>query len=225
VWVKICGNTRLEDCLAAAELGADAVGFVFAAGKRTVTAPAVGAITRELPATLERIGVFGNVDYDEIISTVQQAGLTGVQLHTGEPEFGLLQRLHGHFGTSEMCCVTQVVHRWVEPAASGDHERFAETVRDVVRDGAADALLIDSKTREASGGTGKTFDWSSARLALLGLPIRTIVAGGLRPENVGDAVRVLRPWGVDVSSGVEAGTPGVKERDAIARFIVNARSA
>jgi phosphoribosylanthranilate isomerase len=225
MWVKICGNTRLEDCLAAAELGASAVGFVFVPnGKRTVAAPQVGAITRELPATLERIGVFNSTDYDDILATVEQAGLTGVQLHTSEPDYGLLKRLHQHFGTSELCSVTQAVSRWAGPDADGDHEDFAHAVRHVVNDGNADALLIDSKTREGSGGTGKTFDWHSARLALLQLPIRIIVAGGLTPGNVADAVRVLRPWGVDTSSGVEI-APGVKDRDAMARFISNARSA
>jgi phosphoribosylanthranilate isomerase len=90
--------------------------------------------------------------------------------------------------------------------------------------GTADALLIDSGTQQASGGTGIAFDWSAAGNALSGLTLPLIVAGGLRPENVGAAVATLRPWGVDVSGGVEQ-SPGVKDREKVRQFIQNARAA
>ncbi len=223
MWVKICGNTRLEDCVAAAELGADAVGFVFAAGKRTVTAPQVAAITSKLPVALEKIGVFTTLHFDQIVAAVEQGGLTGVQLHSGEPAPGLLRRLRAYFGETKRCSIIQVTHRWTDITEAEQGTSFAATVGEVVQAGGADALLVDSRTHEGSGGTGRVFDWEAAKPALTGLPIRVILAGGLRPENVADGVRVLSPWGVDVSSGVET-APGVKDRDAIARFIENARS-
>ena len=226
MWVKICGNTRLEDCLAAAELGADAVGFVFVpGGRRTVTAAQVAAITVELPVSVEKIGVFSTFDYDEISATVEKAGLTGVQLHTGGLDVGLLRRMRAYFGPTNRPSVIQVLHRWIGVSEAEQGEAFASAVKSVVDEGSADALLIDSKSAAGSGGTGRTFDWAAAAAYLREVTLPVIVAGGLKPENVAEAVRVLRPAGVDVSGGVEAGTPGVKDRDAVARFIANARAA
>ena len=111
MWVKICGNTNLEDCQIAVELGADALGFVFAEGKRTVNATQVAAITSQLPQHLDRIGVFMVHDYDEIVSTVQDAGLTGAQLH-GRLDIRLLERLRLYFGdTSDRCSLLQVLRK------------------------------------------------------------------------------------------------------------------
>jgi phosphoribosylanthranilate isomerase len=223
VWVKICGNRRLEDCLAAAELGADAVGFVFVpGGKRTVTASQVAAITVHLPVELEKIGVFAGQSLDAVIAAVDEAGLTGVQLHLGGPD-ALSVKLREHFGTRVR--IINATHWWTDFTAKEQGSGFAESLRAITAQGSADAVLADTKTRDASGGTGRTFDWSGAAPYLRDVTLPFIAAGGLRPENVADAVCVLRPWGVDVSSGVEAGTPGVKDRDAIARFIANARAA
>jgi phosphoribosylanthranilate isomerase len=221
VWVKICGNTRLEDCLAAAELGADAVGFVFAAGKRTVTAPQVAAITKELPESLEKIGVFTSRNAQEIAETAIAAGLTGVQLH------GLLDRdlLEALLDSRFIGRTIQVMHWRTDLSADSQRNSFAANIDNINAWDLVEAILVDSQVVAKSGGTGATFDWAAVAPLIDHSQPPVIVAGGLRPENVGDAVRALRPWGVDVSSGVEAGTPGVKDRDAIARFIANARSA
>jgi phosphoribosylanthranilate isomerase len=226
MWVKICGNTRLEDCQRAAEFGADAVGFVFAQGKRTVTAAQVAAITPHLPASVEKIGVFSTLDYDEIVAAVQQAGLTGVQLHTDAPSLLLIARLRDAFGpsTTQQLSIIQVTHRWTDLTEAEQGETFRSTVQSIVSDANLDALLVDSKTRDASGGTGRTFDWTAAKSMLTGLPMRLIVAGGLTPSNVADAVKVLQPWGVDTSSGVED-APGMKNAKAMQQFIANARAA
>ena len=222
MWIKICGNTNLQDCLSAAELGADAVGFVFAPGKRTVSAGQVAAMAAHLPPALETIGVFTTTDFDTIVSTVEHAGLTGVQLH-GPVDPGLASRLRRHFGKRPAhCSVIQVLPWWTGLRAEEQQVSFAAQAREIAADGSADAVLVDSRTREASGGTGTTFDWIAAEVALRGIDSRIVVAGGLRPENVGQAIAALHPWGVDVASGVEA-APGRKNPEALARFIEEAR--
>jgi phosphoribosylanthranilate isomerase len=221
MWIKICGNTRLEDCLLAAELGADAVGFVFAPGKRTVTAAQVAGITPHLPPSVEKIGVFVSKDAEEIVRAACEAGLTGVQLHGAyDPQLTSAVRAQLPPGGR----ILQVVHWWTDIPATEQSQALAAECRAVAASGIADALLIDSRTREASGGTGIAFDWAGARPALTGLPLPVVVAGGLRPDNVAAAIEALRPWGVDVSSGVEV-TPGQKDAGKVREFIANARRA
>jgi len=219
MWIKICANTNLEDAALAAELGADAVGFVFAAGKRQVTAAQVSAITPHLPAGVERVGVFDSRDAEEIAGVVTEAGLTTVQLHGGLDE-GLVGRLAERFAGRVR--ITQTLH-WVV-GADGGAERLAEEMERVAELGVVDRVLVDSKV--GGGGTGVAFDWAAARAVFAGAPagMRLIVAGGLRAENVAEAIAGLRPWGVDVASGVEA-SPGRKDPVRLARFIQNARGA
>jgi phosphoribosylanthranilate isomerase len=216
MWVKICGNTNLEDAALAAELGADAVGFVFAASKRQVTAAQVGAITRRLDGRVERVGVFDSRDAEEIARTAEEAGLTAVQLHGGLDE-GLVERLAERFAGG----VIQTLH-WVVGASAADAEELAGQVAQVAALG-VERVLIDSKVGAAMGGTGVAFDWGAARRVLASAPggLRLIVAGGLRPENVAQAIAELRPWGVDVSSGVEAAV-GRKDPALVRQFIANA---
>lgn len=224
MWIKICGNTNGDDCLLAAELGADAIGFVFAEGKRTVTAAQVAPITEQLPAFVEKIGVFATRDYHAIVAAVEQAGLSGVQLHS-PLDLSLSERLRVYFGnSSEKCSVIQVLPWWTDASAEEQRETFATEAEAVAEDGNADALLIDSRTREASGGTGKTFDWVAAKDALQRVNYRLIVAGGLSPANVAQAIHALQPWGVDVSSGVEL-SPGHKDPEKLKEFIRQARAA
>ena len=223
MWVKICGNTRLEDALRETDLGADAVGFVFAAGKRTVTAAQVAAITPHLPATVEKIGVFTSRDAEEIAAAAREAGLTGVQLH-GAYDRALAASVREKLGHAPMFRLIQVLHWETDRTAGEQAEAFAQACRTVDRDGIADALLIDSCTRQASGGTGIPFDWATAKIALAGVRLPVIVAGGLRPENVADAIRTLQPFGVDVSSGVEL-APGKKDHDKLRLLIARAREA
>lgn len=224
MFLKICGNTHLADCLLAAELGADALGFIFAHGKRLVTAERVAGITAELPPHLEKIGVFTTTDFDTIAHTVEHAGLTAVQLH-GPLDLGLSERLRLYFGDVQRCGVIQVLPWYTDVAAEQQREDFAVEARAVAENGSADAILIDSRTLRQSGGTGIPLNWAAAHDALQGVEYRTILAGGLHAGNVAEAVRTLQSWGVDVSSGVEAGTPGRKDPAKLAAFIAAARAA
>jgi phosphoribosylanthranilate isomerase len=214
LWVKICGNTTLEDARLAAEAGADAVGFVFAASLRRVTAEQVAKIVPHLPVKLERIGVFVDAGFDEIAATIRACGLTGVQIHS-EGEAELPARLRSEFGPGLR--ILRVVHFG---------EKAAEMASVLVRDSNVDAVLVDSRTATAVGGTGIAFDWDRARDTIFqhAEERKLIAAGGLNPENVAEAIAILRPWGVDVVSGVEA-APGVKDAGKVRAFVANARAA
>ena len=210
LWIKICGNTSFEDASLAAGAGADAVGFVFATSPRQVSVDQVAKITSRLPSSLEKIGVFVDSSLEEIESAIQVSGLSGVQLHLDEnPELPL--RLRKRFGPDLR--ILRVVHfgpRMMERAvAPGTDE-------------SVDAILIDSRTATAVGGTGITFDWDQAEPLFDRGGLRLVVAGGLSPSNVQEAIRKLHPWGVDVVSGVEA-APGRKDPDKVRAFVRNAR--
>jgi phosphoribosylanthranilate isomerase len=222
MWVKICGNTNLEDAARAAELGADAVGFVFAASPRQMTAAQVGAITRQLRGPVECVGVFDSRDAEEIARTAMEAGLTTVQLQGGLDE-GLLEQLVERFARGVR--IIQTLHWVVGTGAESAGAELAGRMERVAALG-VERVLIDSKVGAATGGTGVTFDWSAARRAFASAPkgVRLIVAGGLRPGNVAQAIAQLGPWGVDVSSGVEASV-GRKDPALVAQFIANARAA
>ncbi len=214
LWIKICANTTLADAQLAADAGAgaDAVGFVFAPSPRRVTAEQVAAIIPHLPRQLEKIGVFVDASFDEIASTVETAGLTGVQLHFDAPR-ELPAQLRMQFGTKLR--ILRVVHfDTAFPALPDDPE--------------IDVLMVDSRTASAVGGTGTTFDWNLAATTLLRNALTRergiVVAGGLTPENIAEAISILHPWGVDVVSGVEA-SPGRKNPAKVRAFIANARAA
>jgi phosphoribosylanthranilate isomerase len=214
LWIKICGNTSLVDALLAAEAGADAVGFVFAPSPRRVTPEQVAEIVPHLPAPLEKIGVFVDASFEEIESTVRTSGLTGVQLHfNAAPELPAL--LRACFGPELR--ILRVIH--FGPEAAG-----ASAV--IMRDPNVDALMIDSRTATTVGGTGQPFDWTLAGRTIFQYAEahRFVVAGGLSSENVAQAIVTLRPWGVDVVSGVEA-TPGRKDLAKVWAFIAKARAA
>ncbi len=219
IWIKICGNTSLGDALAAADAGADAVGFVFAPSPRRVTAVQVAAITPHLPSTVEKIGVFVDAGLNEIVSTVQACGLTGVQLHfDADPE--LPARLRERLGPELR--ILRVVHFDAETA-----EQYAAQIAEHARNPHVDAVLVDARTATAVGGTGVSFDWTEARKALFQnaeARKRLIAAGGLTPANVAAAIAALRPWGVDVASGVEA-APGRKDLVKVREFVARARMA
>ncbi|HEX4039697.1 MAG TPA: phosphoribosylanthranilate isomerase [Acidobacteriaceae bacterium] len=223
MWIKICANTNAEDANLAAENGADAVGFVFAPSPRRVTAGQIAEFMPDLPADLTKIGIFNTQDFEEIVFSLRTAGLDGVQLH-GELDFSLAENLRRQFGASFF--VIQTLH-WdlsCEPARA--EQRLREQLRAMARHSAVDAVLLDSRTATASGGTGKTLDWSRARdvLGAEAGPLRVILAGGLHPDNVREAIHTLRPWGVDVASGVEA-LPGKKDPARLRGFITSARAA
>ena len=223
MWVKICGNTNLEDASAAVEAGANALGFIFAKSPRQVVPAQVAAITARLPRTIEKYGVFVDASFAEIVSTVKQAGLTGVQLHsTNDPELPL--RLREHF--SEIPARSRLGILRVLHFPNGDQQQgaFEAQLAELRADHAVDAVLIDSRTATAVGGTGKTFDWAAASGSFLETAphLRLIAAGGLSPDNVSEAIATLRPWGVDVVSGVEA-SPGKKDPERVRNFVALAR--
>jgi phosphoribosylanthranilate isomerase len=201
--VKICGITRVTDAVAAAEAGADAIGLVFyPSSPRHVEVEQAQAIMRELPAFVTTVALFVNADASTVAEVVDATGVDLLQFHGDEtPEFCAAQR--------------RPWLRAVRMRADIDLEDEAE------RYAGARGLLLDAYRPGVPGGTGETFEWSRVPESLGG---RVIVAGGLTPSNVGDAIRALRPVAVDVSGGVEA-DKGIKDPVKIKTFIDEVRRA
>lgn len=196
--VKICGITNLEDALAAADAGADALGFVFAASPRQISPPAAAEIVAALPPFASVVGVFADADAEVVVSIAQHVQLDAVQLHGQEsPQY--CRRLSG-----------KVIKRF-RVFDDDSAERVAQRVAEYD----LAACLLDP-----GAGSGKTFDWRLAQ----GVSRRLIVSGGLTPQNVGDAIRVARPFAVDVSSGVES-RPGRKDHAKLREFVAAVRAA
>lgn len=201
MFVKICGVTNEEDALTAVGLGADAVGFVFAPSPRQVTPGTVRDIVRRLPPEILTVGVFRDQGARFVIETTQFAQLRGVQLH-------------GHETAADAERIRPYCQALIVAFPAGD-PGLAH-----VDDYGADAILLDSH----APGSGQVFDWSLAE----GAPTnrRIILAGGLDPDNVAAGIEEVRPWGVDVSSGVEVdGEPGRKDALKVQAFIHAARAA
>jgi phosphoribosylanthranilate isomerase len=221
MWIKICGNSSLPDAQHAANSGASALGFIFAPSPRRVTVEQVRAISPHLPRNVERYGVFVDATFDEIATAVHDADLTGVQLHANsDPD--LPRRLRAHFAAESAPFPISIL---AVLAFSDDMEPQMEAIaRDAARHGAIDALLIDSRSPIGHGGTGTRYDWQAAQhmFRRVAPQLRLIAAGGLNSDNVGEAIRTLTPWGVDVATGVEA-APGRKDPARVAAFIRNAR--
>lgn len=200
VHVKICGVTTVSDALACADLGASAIGLNFVpASPRRITAERAREIARALaPSKVLVVGVVADLDVEAMRALVRDAELGCLQLHGSEtPE--TLEPLLPH------------AYKAVRIATTADVEH--------ARRFGGDYLLADAKVAGALGGTGETFDWSLVRD--LARERRLTLAGGLRPDNVAQAVREVEPWCVDVASGVEH-EPGVKDHDAVRRFIAEA---
>jgi phosphoribosylanthranilate isomerase len=221
MWIKICANTNLEDAQRAAELDADAVGFVFAPSPRQVTAAQVAEITPHLPEGLECVGVFPALAAEEISNAAQQSGLTAVQLHGGV-SLELVRQLDQIFNGQVK--LIQTVH-WLVDGGEAAAALVAQQLREIAADGLVDRVLVDSKVGGTTGGTGVPFDWNVARATFseAGAGLKLIIAGGLRSDNVADAILRLNPWGVDVASGVEE-APGRKDAKKLAAFIRAARN-
>lgn len=226
MWVKICGTTTLEDARCAVDAGADALGFVLAPSPREVTPAQVAVITTRLPLQVERFGVFVHPTFEQVVAAVGTAGLSGVQIHaTDDPS--LAPRLRAHFSAipgRRRLGLVRVLHLPVDGAVRpSEIEAELETL---ATDHSLDAVLLDARTATAIGGTGLRFDWAAASGTVLrGAPhLRVIAAGGLAPDNVAEAVAMLRPWGVDVVTGVEA-APGRKDPEKVRAFVARARAA
>jgi phosphoribosylanthranilate isomerase len=214
VWIKICGTTSLADAELAADAGADAVGFVFAPSPRRISSAQVAGIVPKLPQALEKIGVFTDASSAEIASAVDHCGLTGVQLHF-DAAAELTAQLRDRFGHALR--ILRVVSFAVEAPNAAPA---------LIDDRNADAILVDSCSKTGTGGTGISYDWDLAAQAIFsgGTGRRFIAAGGLKAANVAEAISRLRPWGVDVASGVES-APGRKDAAGVREFIANARAA
>jgi len=199
MFVKICGITNEDDALFAVAMGADAVGFVFAPSTRQIAPQKVYDITRRLPAEILTVGVFRDEHPSRVIDIVNKSGVRAAQLH-------------GHESPSDVAEVAAQI-RWVIKAfaAGSTDARRADQF-------GTDFVLVDA----ATPGSGAMFDWSLADEVPAGP--RLILAGGLNPDNVASAVKQVRPWGVDVASGVEK-SPGRKDALKVKAFIDRARSA
>jgi len=196
VRVKICGITCREDADMAVEAGADALGFVFCAtSSRCVTPQKAAAIIRELPPFVQTVGLFVDEEPEQVNWTADFCGLDLVQLHGDEdPDY----------------CV-EINRRVIKAFRVKDAASLTAISRYRVA-----GYLLDAWSPLAHGGTGLTFDWELAKGA--GIADRLILAGGLTPENVAEAVRMVAPYGVDVSSGVES-APGRKDAEKVREFV------
>lgn len=204
MWVKICGNTNVEDALDAVEAGADALGFVLIGGSpRAISRKRISEILALLPATVMSVGVVADEDPVFIRDLLRVCPFNTIQFHGNESPEEVLRfkgraRIFKAIRVKDESSLAQI------PAYRG-----------------VDAVLLDTYHPRYLGGTGATFDWGLAVKAKeFGLPV--ILAGGLTPTNVYGAIRQVQPFGVDVASGVES-APGVKDPQLVRSFIVNAK--
>ncbi|MGA1034392.1 MAG: phosphoribosylanthranilate isomerase [Ilumatobacteraceae bacterium] len=204
MFVKICGITSEDDALLAVAMGADAVGFIFAPSPRQVAAQRVNDIVRRLPPEVLTVGVFKDELPTRVLDIADRAGVRAVQLHGSETPDQVAEIMAGGVGHGI---------RHVIKAFGADSPNLARADRYHT-----DLVLVDAP----SPGSGKVFDWHVT--ADVPDSVRMILAGGLNPDNVADAIAAVEPWGVDVSSGVEE-APGRKDAAKVRRFIANARAA
>jgi phosphoribosylanthranilate isomerase len=213
-WVKICGITNLEDALVAVDAGADALGCVFyEKSPRFVTVAMAREIIAKLPVGVERVGVFVDADCEKIHTIVGDANLTSVQLHGGHSAESFYQ----HATPAAQSLGTSKVIGFVSADGLGDSSGIS--IRDHMRQRLF-AILVDREMNGRSGGTGEKFDWEGCRemVRCLSVLLPVIVAGGLNASNVKTAMRILQPFGVDVSSGVEE-RPGKKDPERVRAFV------
>jgi phosphoribosylanthranilate isomerase len=215
-WIKICGITNLEDALMAVDAGANALGFVFyEKSPRNVSLEMAREIVAQVPTNVERIGVLVDMTVNERATVIHSLTLTGVQtvltrwppLASAGPTVavGMRADMTAFFTLPVRQLLEQ--GRWIDnEMPAGVRERWG--------------IVLDSGTPDQPGGTGKTFDWKQAvpLVQRISENFRVVVAGGLTSANVGEAIQTLKPWGVDVSSGVEA-SPGKKDPSKVRAFI------
>jgi phosphoribosylanthranilate isomerase len=217
-WIKICGTTNLEDARLAVDAGADALGFVFYPNSpRNVSPEVVEQIIAELPASVEKVGVFVHQPFAFMEDVAERTGLTAVQLYPDFPAEPATDRPR----------LAHLKHYLVLPVRLFlDQEREFESSSLPARY-QVNAILVDSGTPQQPGGTGRVFDWEKGRhvVGAIGASgFKVIAAGGLTPDNVTEAIRALAPWGVDVVSGVEA-SPGKKNPEKVRAFITAVRQS
>ena len=205
--IKICGIRTPEMAMAAARAGADAIGLVFAASSpRHVTMDQAAAVAAAVPAFVQSVGLFVTPDMEEIATTVNELGLSMAQLH-GEQDLSMIAELHP-------LPVLYALHFNADTAAE-DLYRVDQMYK---KSGNLAGILLDTPGQQPGGG-GKAFDWNALRAVLNRVKIAAplVLAGGLNAQNVGEAIRIVQPWAVDVSSGVES-SRGVKDEGKIREF-------
>ena len=211
-WVKICGMTNLEDALTAVEAGADAVGFVFyEKSPRNISVEAAREIVERLPENVEKVGVFVNEGIDRGDEILRRVGLTTAQVYSES----VAEWFAWHRSSSRKLMVGVSGE-----SVSGEYLIHLGSGKRI------SALVVDSGSGDRPGGTGERFDWEAAKIGIwhLGQEVPVVVAGGLTPENVDEAIKKLRPWGVDVASGVEA-KAGKKDPEKVHAFVKAVRMA
>jgi phosphoribosylanthranilate isomerase len=233
-WIKICGITNVEDALAAVSAGADALGFVFyEKSPRNIDPGRLRPIVEELPNSVEKVGVFVDDFTRGLLEAALNAGLTAIQYHPrvppspkartlidledlpGPPKLFISLPAQSFFENQET--IDQLL-------AGVSEARFADRR---VADGRFDTLLLDSGVPGRPGGTGQAFDWQRAvpvAAAIRRRGLKLVASGGLTDQNVSRAIEILSPWGVDVSSGVEA-RPGKKDPEKLRAFVNKVRAA
>jgi phosphoribosylanthranilate isomerase len=238
-WVKICGITNREDAMTALDAGADALGFVFyEKSPRNVSPKTVREIVAGLPTEIEKVGVFVGNAPENYLEIVHSSGLTGSQFCFGprlDSANGTATYGAGCFPPGFKSYLSIPAEWLIESKDSGSHfisslARAEESARSRPGNEAFPAFLqtifLDSGNLQQPGGTGVAFDWQKAAPMVERLKqiVRVVVAGGLDPTNVAEAIRILRPWGVDVSSGVET-KPGKKGPEKVRAFVAAVRQA
>jgi phosphoribosylanthranilate isomerase len=200
-WIKICGITNIEDALKAASLGVDALGFIFAPSSRRVEPDVAQKIIRALPKTLLKVGVFVNEERKEVQRVAEYCSLNGLQFHGEE--------------SPEYC------QNFFHPIFKAIHIKDLESLKDMEKYGDV-SILLDTYSPVQAGGTGNPFPWE---IALIAKEKRNfILSGGLSQDNVREAISKMRPWGVDVCSGVET-IPGKKDLLKMAEFVKEVKKA
>jgi len=208
-WVKICGMTNLDDALVAVDAGADAVGFVFyEKSPRYVTAEIALEIVEKLPKKVEKVGVFVNEMEDALCSLADRSGVTAIQMHGDNEDPRVADLVMARRPKLKVLAAISMLRD------SPDGWAMTWNPESIY------AFLADSGDSSKTGGTGKTFDWRRSEPGLDSIKRlgRVVAAGGLTPHNVVEAIDVIKPWGVDVVSGVEA-SPGKKDPEKVRAFV------
>jgi phosphoribosylanthranilate isomerase len=206
-WIKICGITNLEDAKTAVDLGADALGFIFAPSKRRVEPEKAREICKGLPERIEKIGVFVDRDLNEVKEIAALCKLTGLQFHGKE--------------TSEYCREFNKAYMVIKAFRVDGKKGWGE-IPAYIRAKVVHRILLDTYVQGMSGGTGRTFPWTLVKGKDWG-NIPVIIAGGINPSNAAEAIREACPFGIDVGSGVER-EPGQNDREKLKKLICGVKN-
>lgn len=203
----MCGTTRREDADCAVQIGIDALGFIFVEKSPRFIKPDQAAyLISTLPPFISRVGVFVNESLENIKSVVSAAGLTQLQLH-GDEDPAFCRELKQWNGSISICKAFSIGAEKEDPMI----DRYADSI---------DSVLLDTYVKGQAGGTGIPFDWNGVEKLSIRQPL--ILAGGLNPDNIEEAIRTVNPYAVDINSGVED-EPGVKNHQLLGRLVSTVR--